>query len=55
VPHKEPRWHCRSRTIARVQSAANTLWYDDDTLRSTNTDVEGFCQSRCGGADGIAA
>ena len=27
---------------ARAVGAANTLWYDDDTLRSTNTDVEGF-------------
>ena len=27
---------------ARAVGAANTLWYDGDTLRSTNTDVEGF-------------
>jgi shikimate dehydrogenase len=27
---------------ARAVGAANCLWYDDDTLRSTNTDVEGF-------------
>jgi shikimate dehydrogenase len=27
---------------ARAVGAANTLWLDDDRLRSTNTDVEGF-------------
>src|SRR4029079_13451456 len=27
---------------ARGVGPANTLWYDDGTLRSTNTDVEGF-------------
>jgi shikimate dehydrogenase len=27
---------------ARAVGAVNTLWYDDATLRSTNTDVEGF-------------
>jgi len=27
---------------ARAVGAANCLWYDGDTLRSTNTDVEGF-------------
>ncbi len=27
---------------ARAVGAANTLWYDDGVLRSTNTDVEGF-------------
>src|SRR6476659_9286207 len=27
---------------ARAVGAANTLWHDGDTLRSTNTDVEGF-------------
>jgi shikimate dehydrogenase len=27
---------------ARAVGAANTLWYEGDTLRSTNTDVEGF-------------
>ncbi len=26
----------------RAVGAANTLWFDGDTLRSTNTDVEGF-------------
>jgi shikimate dehydrogenase len=27
---------------ARAVGAANTLWYDRGTLRSTNTDIEGF-------------
>ena len=27
---------------ARAVGAANALWFDDDRLRSTNTDVEGF-------------
>jgi shikimate dehydrogenase len=27
---------------ARAVGAANTLWFDDGTLRGTNTDVEGF-------------
>jgi shikimate dehydrogenase len=27
---------------ARAVGAANTLWFDDGTLRATNTDVEGF-------------
>ncbi len=27
---------------ARAVGAANTLWYDGDDLRSTNTDIEGF-------------
>ncbi len=43
VPHKQ-----RSMTLsepderARAVGAANTLWYIDGVLRSTNTDVEGF-------------
>lgn len=43
VPHKEA---ALALTVpddrARAVGAANTLWYDDVTLRSTNTDVEGF-------------
>jgi shikimate dehydrogenase len=43
VPHKLP---ALSLTVpderARAVGAANTLWYDGDMLRSTNTDVEGF-------------
>jgi shikimate dehydrogenase len=43
IPHKE-----RALLLsvpderARAVGAANTLWYDGDTLRSTNTDIEGF-------------
>jgi shikimate dehydrogenase len=43
IPHKQ-----RALTVtvpdarARAVGAANTLWYDGDVLRSTNTDVEGF-------------
>src|SRR5574340_999206 len=43
VPHKQA-----SMTLsepderARAVGAANTLWYADGTLRSTNSDVEGF-------------
>ena len=43
VPHKEPALKLSEpdeRT--RAVGAANTLWYKDGRLRSTNTDVEGF-------------
>jgi shikimate dehydrogenase len=43
VPHKQAALaHTEPDERARAVGAANTLWYDDDTLRSTNTDVEGF-------------
>ena len=43
VPHKEAALKLSEPDErARAVGAANTLWYDDDTLRSTNTDVEGF-------------
>ena len=43
IPHKE-RALALSQPDARARAvgAANTLWYDDGELRSTNTDVEGF-------------
>ena len=43
IPHKE-RVLQLTEADARAQSigAANTLWYDGETLRATNTDVEGF-------------
>jgi shikimate dehydrogenase len=43
IPHKE-RALALSLPDARARAvgAANTLWYDGDELRSTNTDVEGF-------------
>ena len=43
VPHKEAALALSEPDDrARAVGAANTLWYDDVTLRSTNTDVEGF-------------
>jgi shikimate dehydrogenase len=43
VPHKEAALAASEPDDrARSVGAANTLWYDDDTLQSTNTDVEGF-------------
>ena len=43
IPHKE-RALALSKPDARAHAvgAANTLWYDDGELRSTNTDIEGF-------------
>jgi shikimate dehydrogenase len=43
IPHKE-RALALSKPDARALSigAANTLWYEDGELRSTNTDIEGF-------------
>jgi shikimate dehydrogenase len=43
VPHKEAALLlAEPDDRARAVGAANTLWYDGDRLRSTNTDVEGF-------------
>jgi len=43
VPHKEPALALSTPDErARAVGAANTLWYEGETLRSTNTDVEGF-------------
>jgi len=43
VPHKETALRLSAPDErARAVGAANCLWYDGDTLRSTNTDVEGF-------------
>jgi shikimate dehydrogenase len=43
VPHKEAVLAVSAPDErARAVGAANTLWYDDGTLRSTNTDVIGF-------------
>jgi shikimate dehydrogenase len=43
IPHKE-RALALSIPDARARAvgAANTLWYEGDELRSTNTDIEGF-------------
>src|SRR6478609_9976667 len=43
VPHKEMALKLtEADERARAVGAANALWYSDDKLRSTNTDVEGF-------------
>ena len=43
VPHKEVALTVSEPDErARAVGAANSLWYDGDRLRSTNTDVEGF-------------
>jgi shikimate dehydrogenase len=43
IPHKQTALAVSAPDErARAVGAANTLWYDDGTLRSTNTDVEGF-------------
>jgi len=43
LPHKEVALALSTPDDrARAVGAANTLWLDDGTLRSTNTDVEGF-------------
>ncbi len=43
VPHKQAALALTEPDErAKAVGAANTLWYDGDILRSTNTDVEGF-------------
>jgi shikimate dehydrogenase len=43
IPHKERALKLTAPDPrARAVGAANTLWYDGDTLCSTNTDIEGF-------------
>jgi shikimate dehydrogenase len=43
IPHKERALALSAPDArARAVGAANTLWYDDGELRSTNTDIEGF-------------
>jgi shikimate dehydrogenase len=43
IPHKERALELSLPDArARAVGAANTLWYDDGELRSTNTDIEGF-------------
>ncbi len=46
IPHKE-RALILSKPDARARAvgAANTLWYEGDELRSTNTDIEGFIRN----------
>jgi shikimate dehydrogenase len=43
IPHKERALALtRPDQRARAVGAANTLWYEGEELRSTNTDIEGF-------------
>jgi len=43
IPHKERALALTTPDErARAVGAANTLWYDGNELRSTNTDIEGF-------------
>jgi shikimate dehydrogenase len=43
IPHKERALALSTPDArARAVGAANTLWYEGDELRSTNTDIEGF-------------
>ena len=43
IPHKERALQfAEADARARAIGAANTLWFDGDTLRATNTDVDGF-------------
>jgi shikimate dehydrogenase len=53
VPHKEAALAAsQPDDRARAVGAANTLWLDGGTLRSTNTDVEGFLDSLDAAAPG---
>src|SRR5213076_2880139 len=53
IPHKE-RALVLSKPDARARAvgAANTLWFEDGELRSTNTDVEGFINNLDASAPG---
>ena len=53
IPHKESALTL-SKPDARAGAvgAANTLWYEDGELRSTNTDVEGFINNLDASAPG---
>lgn len=43
IPHKEQALALATADErAKAVGAANTLWFDGDVLRATNTDVEGF-------------
>ena len=53
IPHKERALELSVPDArARAVGAANTLWYDDGTLRSTNTDIEGFINNLDASAPG---
>ncbi len=53
IPHKEGVLTLSTPdTRAKAVGAANTLWFADGELRSTNTDVEGFINNLDAGAPG---
>jgi shikimate dehydrogenase len=53
IPHKERALALSAPDArARAVGAANTLWYDGDELRSTNTDIEGFIHNLDAAAPG---
>lgn len=53
IPHKERALVLTTPDErARAVGAANTLWYDGATLRSTNTDIEGFINNLDAAAPG---
>jgi len=53
IPHKERMLTLTAPdTRAQAVGAANTLWFDDGVLRSTNTDVEGFIDNLDASAPG---
>lgn len=53
LPHKERALELSAPDDrARAVGAANTLWFDQGELRSTNTDVEGFTANLDAGAPG---
>jgi shikimate dehydrogenase len=56
IPHKE-RALALSQPDARARAvgAANTLWYENGELRSTNTDIEGFINNLDTCAPGASA
>lgn len=53
IPHKEMALALtRPDDLAQAAGAANTLWFEGDILRSTNTDIEGFIHNLDAGAPG---
>jgi shikimate dehydrogenase len=53
LPHKERALALSTPDArARAVGAANTLWYDNGELRSTNTDIEGFINNLDAAASG---
>jgi shikimate dehydrogenase len=56
IPHKERALDLSIPDArARAAGAANTLWYENGTLRSTNTDIEGFIDNLDASAPGWQA